>query len=232
MSECYEKATQVILDSLNATPGNVLDCGAGEGHMFDLFANQCAIESSKYYGIEWSQPHAERGQKKGLNIKCADLNCGIPFEDAKFSCIFALSVLEHLLNGCKFMQECHRTLEPNGKLVIITPNISTYFTAFLILLGKMPSSGPHPDSEALIKREEIFKVSSDLLEPDVESYTPSHRHLVVFSYRVLRDYLELIGYRDVRGYGFGLYPFPNLMQPLLEHIDPYHCHQMLFIARK
>ena len=46
------------------------------------------------------------------------------------------------------------------------------------------------------------------------------------------EYLESVGFDRVRGYGFGLYPFPNFMQPLLEKIDPYHCHQMVFIAHK
>lgn len=123
-------------------------------------------------------------------------------------------------------------LQHDGKLVLLTPNISTYFTALLILMGKMPSSGPHPDSDALLKNEELFKVSSDQLQPDTERDTPVHRHLVVFSYRVLRDYLKMIGFVEVRGYGFGLYPFPNFMQPVLERIDPYHCHQMVFVARK
>jgi hypothetical protein len=36
----------------------------------------------------------------------------------------------------------------------------------------------------------------------------------------------------VRGYGFGVYPFPNVMQPLLERLDPYHAHQMVFVAEK
>lgn len=114
----------------------------------------------------------------------------------------------------------------------MTPNISTYFTAFLILLGKMPSSGPHPDSDTLIKKEVIFKVSSESLQPDTEGATPIHRHIIVFSYRVLRDYLISIGFGKVTGHGFGLYPFPNFLQPMLEKIDPYHCHQMVFIAYK
>jgi hypothetical protein len=99
-------------------------------------------------------------------------------------------------------------------------------------MGKMPSTGPHPDSVALVKKEEPLKVSADDLQPDVESDTPQHRHLVVFSFRTLRDYLKMIGFSEVRGYGYGLYPFPNFAQPLLERIDPYHCHQMVFIARK
>jgi len=50
-------------------------------------------------------------------------------------------------------------------------------------------------------------------------------------------YCSLVRQRRVRisfvqGYGFGLYPFPGFMQPMLERIDPYHCHQMVFIARK
>jgi hypothetical protein len=30
---------------------------------------------------------------------------------------------------------------------------------------------------------------------------------------------------DIRGYGFGTYPFPNFTQPLLEKLDPRHAHQ-------
>ena len=100
------------------------------------------------------------------------------------------------------------------------------------LTGKMPSSGPHPDSDQLLAQEEVFKVSSEGLAPDTETDTPVHRHLVVFSYRVLISYIKMLGFKDVKGYGFGLYPFPNFMQPVLEKIDPYHCHQMVIIARK
>jgi hypothetical protein len=123
-------------------------------------------------------------------------------------------------------------LRPGGQLVLLTPNISTYFTAVLILLGKMPSSGPHPDSDALLKSQEVIKVSSESLESDIEADTPMHRHLVVFSYRVLRQYLQMIGFVNVRGYGFGLYPFPVFAQSVLQRLDPYHCHQMVFVAKK
>lgn len=81
-------------------------------------------------------------------MKRADLNKKLPYDDQTFECVFALSVLEHLLMPCRFMSEIARVLKPGGKVVILTPNISTYFTAALLLLGRMPSSGPHPDSEA------------------------------------------------------------------------------------
>jgi len=89
-----------------------------------------------------------------------------------------------------------------------------------------------PDSTALVRESELFKVSSESMVPDPESDTPVFRHLVVFSFRVLRNYLRFIGFSDVVGRCFGLYPFPNFMQPVLERIDPYHCHQMVFTAKK
>ena len=67
------------------------------------------------------------------------------------------------MNGCAFMRECHRVLEKDGRLILFTSNISTFFTMALLLAGKMPSSGPHPDSNVLLAGEEVFKVSSDAI---------------------------------------------------------------------
>lgn len=231
MSRAYSTAYQHIASSVTAESA-VLDCGANNGWTFDLISKRCALASNQYTGIEWNAHCVEEGRKRGLNITESDLNTGIRHDDETFSCVYALSVLEHLLNPCRFLKDCYRVLCPGGRLVLLTPNISTYFTAALILAGKMPSSGPQPDSEQLIKAEELFKVSSDSIRPDTENDTPIHRHLVVFSYRVLRRYLQMIGFSDVTGRGFGLYPFPRFAQPYLERLDPYHCHQMVFVATK
>jgi SAM-dependent methyltransferase len=231
MQRAYETAYQQIGLSVGSS-GSVLDCGANSGRTFERLAQRFALLPEQYSGIEWHAPSVAEGQAKGLQLRQGDLNAGIVAESDCFSCVFALSLLEHLLNPCRFLRDCHRVLEPGGCLVLLTPNISTYFTAALILAGRMPSSGPHPDSDQLLKSEELFKVSSDHLQPDTESDMPVHRHLIVFSYRVLRQYLIMLGFTEVRGYGFGLYPFPRFLQPTLERIDPYHCHQMVFVARK
>lgn len=232
MDEAYGLAfaqiTQAIQDG-----GSVLDCGANTGGSFHrLQQSQINLDPTRYQGIEWNRGCVDQAQAKGLNIIQGDLNRPLPFDNGSFRCVFALSLLEHLLNPCAFMKECHRVLEPQGTLVLLTPNISTFFTIALLLAGKMPSSGPHPDSNALLAGEELFKVSSPSLTADTESETPMHRHLVVFSYRVLRRHLRVLGFAEVKGYGFGLYPFPNFLQPALEKLDPYHSHQMIFIAKK
>jgi len=231
MEESYNLAFKEIANTL-IDGGRCLDCGAHEGGSFNRISKSVHLDKSRYYGIEWNEAAVRQAQLKGLNVTQGDLNRDMPFEDGQFQCVFGLSVLEHLLNGCAFMKECHRVLENDGKLILLTPNISTFFTIALLLIGKMPSSGPHPDSNALLAKEEIYKVSNDNITHDIESETPVHRHLVVFSYRVLRQYLSMIGFLEVQGYGFGLYPFPSFMQPVLERIDPYHCHQLVFMARK
>lgn len=230
MHEAYGLAFSEIIDCLK-DGGCCLHCGANNGNAFIKINKYINLQKSKYKGIEWNHNAVQKARAKDLNIVQGDLNETLPFTDEKFQCVFGLSVLEHLLNGCSFMKECHRVLENNGKLVLLTPNISTFFTIALLLVGKMPSSGPHPDSNALLMDEEVFKVSNNIVQ-DTESSTPMHRHLVVFSFRVLKKHLAMIGFRHVQGHGFGLYPFPNFMQPFLEKIDPYHCHQMVFVAQK
>lgn len=231
MTEAYNTARSATADALRAG-GNCLDCGATSGHEYEFLDDSIGLPRDRYTGIEWHPDIARAGQEKGLNIVQGDLNKNIDFPDASYQCVFGFSVLEHLLNPCNFLREAHRCLRPDGTLVILTPNISTFFTIALLMVGKMPSSGPHPDSEALLQQEEPFRVHGDDRQHDPEADTPLHRHLVVFSYRVLKSYLHMLGFADVQGRGFGLYPFPNFMQRPLEALDPYHCHQMVFIARK
>jgi SAM-dependent methyltransferase len=231
MREAYATARAATAAALQ-DGGQCLDCGATEGHEFNHLKDAIGLTEDRYTGIEWNAAVASAGQAKGLNILQGDLNKAIELPDGQFRCVFGFSVLEHLLNPCSYLRESYRCLEDGGTVVILTPNISTFFTIALLLVGKMPSSGPHPDSDALLQQQETFRVHGDDRQHDTEADTPLHRHLVVFSYRVLKSYLEMLGFSDVRGHGFGLYPFPNFMQKPLEKIDPYHCHQMVFVARK
>jgi len=229
MREAYGLAHLEAISALLGG-GRVLDCGAGSGQLYKETLRPEGVAAARYCGVEW---HAETVAQAGdLDVRQGDLNQPLPFAGGHFRCVTGLSVLEHLLKPCALLRECHRVLEPGGTLIVLTPNISTYFTAALILAGRMPSSGPHPDSEQLLETDAMHKISGVEFVRDVDSATPQHRHLVVFSFLVLRRYLRMLGFRSVRGHGFGLYPFPNFVQPMLEKLDPYHCHQMVFVAIK
>lgn len=213
--------------------GQVLDCGSGSGHELEATFGK-ALDSQagiRYAGLEWSQAAVDEGRATGLDIQKADLNQPLPVSSETQDCVIAYSILEHLLMPCSFVGECHRVLKPGGRLVILTPNISTYFTALQVLAGRMPSSGPHPDSNRLIQMEQPVQVS-DVVRDDVTSDSPQHRHLVVFSFKVLRKFLGMCGFSIDAARGFGYYPFPIWSQPLFERLDAAHCHQMVFVCTK
>ncbi len=229
MMQAYSFAKNQII--ANSRDNDFLECGCGAGRDANFIEASRIGSKFTYTGIERSSNLVTTARKNGLNVIQGDLNKTLSVQNESTDCVYALSVLEHLLMPCHFLRECKRVLRTNGRLILLTPNISTYFTAALILAGRMPSSGPHPDSMELLESQELFHISENR-PTSLEGMTPEHRHLVVFSYSVLRRYLTVLGFEIEHARGYGLYPFPNFMQPLLERIDPYHCHQMVMVCRK
>ena len=222
----YREARQRIAASLSSG-GYCLDCGAGSGHQFQYINTFTTLPQQNYFGIEWSAAGVLSAQNKNLQVLRGDLNQDLPFDADVFQCVFGLSVLEHLVNGCNFLKETQRVLKPGGRLIIITPNLSAWFNVFLLVIGRMPSSGPHPDSEVLLQMNNFIR-NRKATHIDLEGDTPSDRHLVVFTYRTLYDYLKLLGFRKITAIPYGYYPFPKGMQKIMEKLDPWHCHQLLF----
>ena len=227
MFRAYRQARSDILNSL-PPGGKCLDCGAGSGGQYERLKEiSNAINPENYMGIEWDAAGVLQSKKLGLNVMRGDLNRDLPFKNESFDCIFGLSVLEHLVNGCHFLKEAKRLLKPGGNLILLTPNLSAWFNILLLGIGHMPSSGPHPDSVLLLRKNTPlqFREADD---SHIEDAFPTDRHLVVFTFKVLRSYLTSLGFKCVAGKAYGVYPFPKFMQPLLEKIDPWHCHQMVF----
>lgn len=226
MNRIYQNARKRIAACLSSG-GFCLDCGAGVGHQFNFINSFIELPKKNYFGIEWNQQSVLQAKKKGLQIDHGDLNKNLPFDDNFFQCVFGLSVLEHLVNGCHFLKEAHRILKPEGHLILVTPNLSAWFNVLLLAIGRMPSSGPHPDSEILLQKNNLIP-SRKKVHLHLDGDNPPDRHMVVFTYRTLKDYLGMLGFQEITARTYGYYPFPNTLQYFFEKLDPWHCHQLLF----
>jgi SAM-dependent methyltransferase len=231
MAAAYAFAREAARGNTDAT--DFLDCGCGQGQEWEAtFAGEPRSRPGfAYTGLEWNPREAAKARARGLHVLECDLNEPLPVQSRSVDCVIAYSVVEHLLMPCHFMGECLRVLRPGGRLVVLTPNIATYFTAALVLAGRMPSSGPHPDSNSLAAAKSPVRVSH-LADSDRTEKMPEHRHLVVFSFLALRGYLRSLGLVEVAARGYGYYPLPKLLQPLFERLDPWHCHQMVLVYEK
>ncbi|MBF7730514.1 class I SAM-dependent methyltransferase [Pseudomonas sp. N040] len=48
-----------------------------------------------------------------------------PISDSCFDAVYMFSVIEHVSNPLRVIEECHRILKPNGKLFLLTPHFSS-----------------------------------------------------------------------------------------------------------
>jgi SAM-dependent methyltransferase len=62
----------------------------------------------------------DRRSAAGVDVR-ADLTYGLPIADRSVDVIFAVHVLEHLIDFLPLVDECHRVLRPDGVLHVLSP---------------------------------------------------------------------------------------------------------------
>ncbi len=111
-----------------AKEGIVLDVGCRDGKLKNF------ISSSEYVGLDITSKFF----KKGPIFLVAEAK-SLPFRDRIIDVVFAMEVIEHLLNHRNFIKETSRILRDDGDFILSTPNIVCLLNRFKILVGKAPS---------------------------------------------------------------------------------------------
>jgi SAM-dependent methyltransferase len=108
---------ELLDEQTGPTPdGRVLDVGTGTG---------AALEYLTRYGpatgldmdpevVDWARA------EHGLDVRCATVP-PLPFDDAEFSLVTALDVLEHVDDDRGLASELHRVLRPGGVALVTVP---------------------------------------------------------------------------------------------------------------
>ena len=103
--------------------GRVLDVGCGAGQVVGRLT-QAGFEA---HGVDVSEPGIRRALKQSPHCRLYD-GRRLPYPEGHFASAGALNVLEHVEEPEAFLVELVRVVEPDGKVVVSSPN-------FLRVLG-------------------------------------------------------------------------------------------------
>ena len=126
LAESFAKTRKGFWSDLNflmdyIKPGQrLLDLGCGNGRLFGVIKDK----NVKYIGVDNSEgllleAHKQFPGHKEKFIKADALN--LPFKDNEFDLIVSIAVLQHIPSKnyrIQFLQQCLRTLDKNGKLIL------------------------------------------------------------------------------------------------------------------
>lgn len=113
---------KISLSSPKAT-GLKLNIGCGQGW-----------SHAGWIGIDYkgAYPYRNNQRKTGFDLNW-DVRGGLPFRNNSANAIFMSHILEHFTyqESIAVLKECHRVLEPNGKIRIVVPDLDLYTNKFV-----------------------------------------------------------------------------------------------------
>jgi ubiquinone/menaquinone biosynthesis C-methylase UbiE len=108
----------LIAASLVGRNKKVLDIGCRTGEVTRFFSYWNDVT-----GIDFIPEFIEQAKKLKGNYFVFDVdNNVLPFQDKSFDVVFCGETLEHIHNRNNLMQECHRILKDDGKIIICEGN--------------------------------------------------------------------------------------------------------------
>lgn len=106
------------LSRLFPTKGLLIDVGAGTGD----FVVRCQQAGWVAKGIEPNKTAKKQGQQKGVDYSSSLQN----IKEGSVQCVTLWHVLEHLPNLEETVNELHRVLETDGRIVLAVPNFLSW----------------------------------------------------------------------------------------------------------
>jgi SAM-dependent methyltransferase len=182
----------------------LLDAGCGDG-TFLRFVDQRFPECS-LQGVDFSSDRIDAATPSRATLRQADLNVGLPYEDASFDVVYSGEVLEHLFDADTFLRHVRRVLAPGGLFVFSTPNLFAWYNRALVVCGVQPLF------------VEMSMESGSVGVGPLRRFKLQERpvgHIRIYHPRALEDLLALHGLRVLSMQGSSFERFP----PLLRRVD-------------
>ena len=121
----YEHFHRYVLAGELVIGKRVLDAACGEGYGSAHLARTAKTVTGVDISKESIAHASERYRADNLEFQLAD-GCNLPFKDNEFECIVSFETLEHLEDQSGLLREFRRVLEPDGFLLISSPDKAVY----------------------------------------------------------------------------------------------------------
>ena len=137
-----EPSRNLIVENIDylATSFRILDVGCGIGQLCaDL---NKAFPNAEIVGIDPSEKMIERARKINYNKNIKYITGfaeNILFEE-KFDVIVSTNAFPYVLDKTYFLEKIKKTLNPNGKLLLLFANRNTLYDFLILLIVKLTTS--------------------------------------------------------------------------------------------
>lgn len=202
--------------------GHLLDIGTHTGEFTLRMAHR--LGAQRVSGVELISAHAAAARERGIDVAEADLDDGLPFEDASFDIVTANQVLEHVRRTDRFLAEIRRVLRPGGLACISTNNAASWHNVISLALGYQPPP-MHVSDEVIV---------GNPLNPEAGAKHEDlgRTHLRIFTGRALSELARHHGLEPVAERTVGYYPLPPRLARVAARVDPRHGAFLLNLSRR
>lgn len=101
--------------------GHLLEIGCGSG----LLMQRMRKLGWMVEGVDLDPKAVQQAKTKGLSVFAGEIEAR-KYRDNSFDAIVMSHVIEHVPNPLVLIQECHRILRPEGRLIVVTPNAESW----------------------------------------------------------------------------------------------------------
>ncbi len=145
-----------------------------------------AFPQAETIGIDTNHAGLREMKQKGLNVLLGDAE-NLEF-DALFDTIVAGELIEHLSNPGRFLEGCRKSLKPNGRVILSTPNPFSPMYSLMYLKNFTHAFNPEhalwlcPQTLNQIAERCGFRVTKILFVDDLQPEIVSSRWYRAFSW--------------------------------------------------
>lgn len=193
-------------------------CGPGSPHLLKRLKEHPKV----FCGVEMHPKQIEEARKHGIDVKSFDLNGAWPYEPNSFDLIHSTQVIL-------------RILEPGGKPILTSENLTSFLNLSAMGMGYTPFSlqntcgwyvgnpfGLHDNEDALASEGILNEMSS----PHFSGMTGHIRVLSAYQAQ------QIIGFSDIEVRSVGLMPLPEFLGVPLEKYMPRRGHWLMMKGSK